>query len=71
LKNPCLNSFVVYPTCPDEVIGTGQGIVGKMSKGYDELSTEVLKKTLNFIAKPLADLINMSFSDGVSEKKTV
>jgi len=42
-----------------------------MSKGYDELSTEVLKKTLNFIAKPLADLINMSFSDGVSEKKTV
>jgi len=36
-----------------------------MSKGYDELGTEVLKKTLNFIAKPLADLINMSFSDGV------
>jgi len=58
------NSFYLDPTTPDEIIGVVKAMQPKMSAGYDNISMETIKLVITYIAEPLSNIINNSFSTG-------
>ena len=56
-------SFSLFLTCPDEIINIVNNMI-KKSASYDNISIDIMKLAIQFIAEPLSLLINQSFSDG-------
>ena len=64
------NSFVLYPTTPEEICQTAASMPNKESCGYDDISIATMKIAIPFISTPLARVINNSFSQGIVPDST-
>ena len=59
------HSFFLTPTDPTEIIATALRIKSKSSTGFDNISNNLTKKIIPYIAIPLAHIFNSSFSTGI------
>ena len=71
MKEPNKNNFFLEPTCSYEV-NLALTQLKKNSEGSDGLKTSIIKEISDYIACPLAHIINLSFEQGVvpTELKT-
>jgi len=58
------NSFAVLPATPDEITSLIKQMTSKPSSGFDGISIDIIKLSISLIAKPLATIVNKSFSTG-------
>ena len=58
------NSFVMYPTDPNEIINIVSNLKNKASYGYDNIPTTIIKSSTANIAHPLTAIINKSILTG-------
>ena len=63
LGPPSNHSFFLTPTNEFEIIETVKSF-SKNAAGVDDISPKLIKKIIHIIAKPLAHLYNLSFSEG-------
>ncbi|XP_045479783.1 uncharacterized protein LOC123684536 [Harmonia axyridis] len=59
-----MNTFFFYPVLREEVIQIVKTLKNKKSTGIDQVSVGILKAMVDVVAKPLADLINLSVNTG-------
>jgi Reverse transcriptase (RNA-dependent DNA polymerase)/Endonuclease-reverse transcriptase len=64
LKGTFVNSFILLPTDALEIISVANLLQNKKSSGVDEITVEIMKKTIHCIAEPLANIVNSSFKSG-------
>jgi hypothetical protein len=64
LRGPYQDTFVLYPTSHIEIINIVNDFDNKSSAGIDEIPVFLVKRSINFIAGPLAHICNLSFSTG-------
>ncbi len=57
------------PTDPIEIIRTTMKLKTKKSEGFDNISTKLIKDTIDAIALPLTHIINLSFTSGIVPQK--
>ena len=65
MPNPLPHSMFLEPVSPSTVIATSGKLKSKLSSGHDEISTKLLKDTIDAISIPIADIINRSFDIGI------
>ena len=64
LRGSFVDSFVLRPTNPDEVVKITKAFSSKRSFGVDLLPVSVMKECIDPIADVLSHIINLSFSNG-------
>jgi len=64
LPNPLPHSVFIDPVTPSDVIYTDNKLKSKSSCGHDEISTKLLKETINNIIAPIIHIMNISLSTG-------
>ena len=69
LKEPNLRSFSLYLTDAHEVTELASKFPNKSSAGYDGIPLNILKSSIRFIAEPISQIINCSFSTGIFPDK--
>ena len=62
--NSATNSIFLYPVSPDDYIKIISSL-NNTTCGINNISRKLLKSVQEFIALPLCELINSSFSDGI------
>ncbi|XP_045462516.1 uncharacterized protein LOC123672463 [Harmonia axyridis] len=60
-----MNTFFFYPVLREEIIQIVKTLKNKKSTGIDQVSVGILKAMVDVVAKPLADLINLSVNTDV------
>ena len=55
----------MFPTCEAEILHTTTNQKASTSEGYDNVSTKLLKQTVNEVATPLAHIVILSLSHGI------
>jgi hypothetical protein len=65
LKPSPLNSFVVNPTSPEELLEFNQALKLTHSSGPDQLDPRIVGPNLDLIAIPLANITNCSLLTGI------
>ncbi len=65
LPDPVVHSMYLEPITENTVILTAQKLKSKLSSGHDDISTKLLKATIDIICIPLAHIINVSFESGI------
>ena len=68
LKGSYVNSFYLTPVDCTEIINIAHILPNKKSYGFDEIPVTIMKQTIDLLAKPLSDIINLSFSKGIVPK---
>jgi hypothetical protein len=63
--NTCLQSIFLNPISETEVEKVVKHYRGKCSPGFDDLMDSIIKKCVQFIKKPLADICNALFRSGI------
>ena len=61
--------FFFIPTDPGEIIKITNKLKMKSSQGFDNISTKLLKSTMDEILIPLTHIINLSMQSGTFPKK--
>ena len=69
LNNPNLRSIFIMPTTDTEILKIVGKMKSKSSCGYDDISSKLLKQTINGIITPLVHIINLSLSSGIFPDK--
>jgi hypothetical protein len=64
LEGSFKKSFSLFLTSPEEIIDVVNNLTTKKSAGYDDISTEIIKLAIPYVANPISCLANMSFSSG-------
>lgn len=62
-------SFFFCPVEPVELVNTAKKLKPKTSHGFDEISTKLMKESMELIAIPLTHIFNLSFSSGIVPDK--
>ncbi len=65
LKTPLLNSIFLDTIEPEQIIEITNKLKPKLSTGHDEISTKLLKETIEYTKLPLTHIINRSLSTGI------
>jgi hypothetical protein len=65
----CPQTIFINPVSETEVENVVKNLKGKCSSGLDDVTDSILKKCVQFIKKPLADICNASFASGVFPEK--
>ena len=65
LSNKVTNSLYLNPICNEEIISLVSKFHSKKSSGFDNISMQLIKKTISSIVKPLTNIFNKSFETGV------
>ena len=65
LRNPNPNSMYLEPVLPSEIIEILAKLKPKASYGHDEISTKLIKDSIQYIIEPLTHIINRSFETGI------
>ena len=58
------HTFFLTPVGPPDIINIAKKLKAKCSQGFDNISTKLIKKTIEEISKPLSHIINLSFQNG-------
>jgi hypothetical protein len=69
LKNPNVNSMFLEPIESAQVIDATNKLKPKLSSGHDDISTKLIKETINLIHRPITHIVNRSFHTGVVPTK--
>ena len=69
LKHKIPHSFFFIPTDPGEILKITNKLKMKSSQGFDNLSTKLLKSTIDEILIPLTHIINLSMQSGTVPEK--
>ena len=64
-KSPSENSCALYLTTATEIINIVNVMKNSESAGYDEISINVIKKVIEYIAEPLSFIFNLCLSEGI------
>ncbi len=64
LSNPNINSMLLDIVEPNDVLEITRGFKPKISSGHDDISTKLLKDTIDIIQLPITHIINKSFQNG-------
>jgi hypothetical protein len=62
--NTCPQTMYITPVTEDEIEKVVKNLKGTSSSGFDGVTDFVVKKCVQFIKKPLADICNTSFASG-------
>ena len=65
LPRPVINSMFIEPVLPSDVFSIANKLKPKTSSSHDDISTKLLKQTLNNIVLPITHIINRSFDTGI------
>ena len=65
LSGSYINSFGLIPASCNEILDVTKNFETKNSAGYDNVSTKIMKSSINQIVEPLCSIINNSFSNGI------
>jgi len=65
LKTTQINSIILETIEPDQVVKITNKFRPKLSAGCDELSSKLLKETIEYIKYPLTHIINRSLPIGI------
>ena len=65
MKPPTLNSFVLSPTSPEEILNRSYTIRSTHSRGVDDIDPCIATPHIASVARPLAEIINCSFNTGL------
>ncbi len=63
------NSMYLTPVDESEIIETAKKLKAKISLGHDQISTKLLKDTIDIIVNPLTHIFNLSITSGVVPTK--
>ncbi len=69
LEHPNVNSMFLEQIDTSIVFNTTMKLKPKLSCGQDEISSKLLKQTINEIIQPLTHIINRSFDTGIVPNK--
>lgn len=58
-------SIFLHPVTPSEIVNVVSGFKSNKACGFDDVSPRVLKMVINCISHPLADIVNLSFNEGL------
>ena len=64
LNEKILNTMTLEPITENEVIKISNGFPTGKAVGHDNIAMEMIQQTVNVISKPLAHIINSSFTTG-------
>ena len=53
------------PVAPSDVSDSAKKLTSKLSSGHDNMSTKLMKDTLNYIIEPITHIINQSLCTGI------
>ena len=59
------HSIFIDPVVPSDITNTAHKLKSKSSFGHDEISTKLLKQTINNITLPITHIVNRSFITGI------
>ena len=62
---PVSQSMFLEPVSELTVIETSKKLKSKSSSGHDEISTNLLKETIDIVIKPITHIVNKSFDAGI------
>ena len=62
--NVCAQTMYITPVSESEIEKVIKNLKGKSSSGFDGVTEFIVKKCVQFIKKPLADICNTSFASG-------
>ena len=65
MPNPSNRSFFLGPVAPSYVLSYAHKIKNKISSGHDDISSKLMKITINIIIEPLTHIINQSLKTGI------
>ena len=60
-----MQSFFLGPVTPSDVSDSAKKLKSKLSSGHDNISTKLMKDTLNYIIEPITHIINQSLCTGI------
>jgi hypothetical protein len=63
--NTCPQTIFINPVSENEVQKVVKNLKGKCSSGFDGVTDSTVKKCVQFIEKPLANICNTSFASGI------
>jgi len=63
--NTCPQTRFINPVSENEGEKVVKNLKGKCSSGFDSVTDSIVKKCVQFIQKPLADICNTSFASGI------
>jgi hypothetical protein len=63
--NTCPQTIFINPVSETEVEKVVKNLKGNGSSGFDNVTDSIVKKCVQFIKKPLADICNASFALGI------
>jgi len=63
--NICPQTIFINPVSENEIEKVVKNLKGKCSSGFDGVTDFIVKKCVQFIKKPLADICNTSFASGI------
>jgi hypothetical protein len=66
--NTCPQIIFINPVSETEVEKVVKNLKAKYSSGFDDVTDSVVKKCVQFIKKPLADICNASLHQVFSQK---
>ena len=71
MPRPILNSIFIEPVSTSDVISVANKLKPKTtcSSGHDDISTKLLKLTLNKIVQPITHILNRSVDTGIVPKE--
>ena len=62
--NTCPQTMYIIPVTENEIKKVVKNLEGKRSSGFDGVADSIVKKCVQFIKKPLADICNTSCASG-------
>jgi hypothetical protein len=69
MSNPVVGSVFIEPVSPSDVISVANKLKPKLSCGHDNISTKLLKLSIEHIIEPITHVINRSFDTGIVPKQ--
>jgi len=58
-------TMFINPVSENEVEKVVKNLKGKCASGFDSVTESIVKKCVQFIKKPLANICNTSFASGI------
>ena len=69
MSNPVVDSVFIEPVSPSDVLSVATKLKPKLSCGHDNISTKLLKLSIEHIIEPITHVINRSFDTGIVPKQ--
>jgi len=69
MSNPVVGSVLIEPVSPSDVVSVATKLKPNLSCGHDNISTKLLKLSIEHIIEPITHVVNRSFDTGIIPKQ--